>query len=43
MADAREPSYSVRPRVQYNTVNGVSGPLVIVENVSVTGLFRRLR
>ncbi|KJK76280.1 V-type proton ATPase subunit B [Metarhizium anisopliae BRIP 53293] len=33
MADAREPSYSVRPRVQYNTVNGVSGPLVIVENV----------
>ncbi|KAH6900107.1 P-loop containing nucleoside triphosphate hydrolase protein [Thelonectria olida] len=34
MADPRESSsYSVAPRIRYNTVGGVNGPLVIVENV----------
>ncbi|KAH6990632.1 P-loop containing nucleoside triphosphate hydrolase protein [Ilyonectria sp. MPI-CAGE-AT-0026] len=34
MADPRESSsYSVTPRIRYNTVGGVNGPLVIVENV----------
>ncbi|PNP37014.1 hypothetical protein TGAMA5MH_11092 [Trichoderma gamsii] len=34
MGDAREPSlYSVNPRIRYNTVGGVNGPLVILENV----------
>lgn len=32
MADPREP-YSVVPRIRYNTVGGVNGPLVILENV----------
>jgi V-type H+-transporting ATPase subunit B len=26
--------YSVTPRIKYNTVGGVNGPLVILENVS---------
>lgn len=34
MGDARESSsYSVNPRIRYNTVGGVNGPLVILENV----------
>lgn len=34
MADPRESSsYSVIPRIRYNTVGGVNGPLVILENV----------
>ncbi|KAL7819758.1 P-loop containing nucleoside triphosphate hydrolase protein [Trichoderma gracile] len=34
MADPRNSSsYSVVPQLQYNTVSGVNGPLVIVENV----------
>ncbi|KAH7321020.1 P-loop containing nucleoside triphosphate hydrolase protein [Stachybotrys elegans] len=33
MGDPREPSYSVTPRIRYNTVAGVNGPLVILENV----------
>ncbi|KAL7928057.1 vacuolar ATP synthase subunit B [Trichoderma chlorosporum] len=34
MGDARESSsYSVTPRIRYNTVGGVNGPLVILENV----------
>ncbi|KAH8677629.1 P-loop containing nucleoside triphosphate hydrolase protein [Xylariales sp. PMI_506] len=34
MADPRESSsYSVVPRIRYNTIGGVNGPLVIVENV----------
>jgi V-type H+-transporting ATPase subunit B len=34
MADPRVPSpYSVQPRLTYNTVGGVNGPLVILENV----------
>ncbi|KAF0318670.1 vacuolar ATP synthase subunit b [Colletotrichum asianum] len=31
--DPREPSYSIVPRIRYNTVGGVNGPLVILENV----------
>jgi V-type H+-transporting ATPase subunit B len=34
MADPRErSSYSITPRITYNTVGGVNGPLVILENV----------
>ncbi|KAI0136769.1 vacuolar ATP synthase subunit B [Xylariales sp. AK1849] len=34
MADPREPSsYSIIPRIRYNTVGGVNGPLVILDNV----------
>ncbi|KAF5719089.1 v-type proton ATPase subunit B [Fusarium mundagurra] len=34
MADLRESSsYSVIPRIRYNTVGGVNGPLVILDNV----------
>lgn len=35
MSDPREPSYSIVPRIRYNTVGGVNGPLVILENVRV--------
>jgi V-type H+-transporting ATPase subunit B len=31
---------SVKPRLKYNTIGGVNGPLVILENVSAV---RRLR
>jgi hypothetical protein len=35
MGDPRESSsYSVTPRIRYNTIGGVNGPLVILENVS---------
>jgi V-type H+-transporting ATPase subunit B len=35
MGDPRESSsYSVTPRIRYNTIGGINGPLVIVENVS---------
>lgn len=35
MGDPRDPSsYSVVPHIKYNTVGGVNGPLVILENVS---------
>lgn len=35
MGDPRESSsYRVTPRIRYNTVGGVNGPLVIVDNVS---------
>lgn len=35
MGDPRDPSssYSVTPHLKYNTVGGVNGPLVILENV----------
>ncbi|KAH8899667.1 vacuolar ATP synthase subunit B [Thozetella sp. PMI_491] len=33
MSDPREYSYTVKPRIQYNTVSGVNGPLVILDNV----------
>lgn len=34
MADPRESSsYSVVPRLRYNTVGGINGPLVILDNV----------
>lgn len=34
MGDPRESSsYSIVPRISYNTVSGVNGPLVILENV----------
>jgi V-type H+-transporting ATPase subunit B len=33
MADPRMSSYSVKPHITYNTVGGVNGPLVILENV----------
>ncbi|CAF3449358.1 unnamed protein product [Fusarium graminearum] len=36
MADPRESSsYSVVPRIRYNTVGGVNGPLVILDNTKV--------
>lgn len=36
MGDPRESSsYSVTPRIRYNTIGGINGPLVILENVSV--------
>jgi V-type H+-transporting ATPase subunit B len=35
MGDPRESSsFSVTPRLRYNTIRGVNGPLVILENVS---------
>jgi hypothetical protein len=35
MGDPRESSsYNVTPRIRYNTIGGVNGPLVILENVS---------
>jgi hypothetical protein len=35
MGDPRDPSsYRVTPRIRYNTVGGVNGPLVILDNVS---------
>jgi len=34
MVDHRDPSsYRVTPRINYNTVGGVNGPLVILDNV----------
>jgi V-type H+-transporting ATPase subunit B len=34
MSDPRESSsYSIVPRIRYNTVGGINGPLVILENV----------
>lgn len=34
MSDPRESSsYSIVPRIRYNTVGGVNGPLVILDNV----------
>lgn len=33
MSDPREPAYKVTPRIRYNTVGGVNGPLVILDNV----------
>jgi hypothetical protein len=34
MGDPRESSsFSVKPRIRYNTIGGVNGPLVILENV----------
>lgn len=34
MGDPRESSsYSIVPQISYNTVSGVNGPLVILENV----------
>lgn len=34
MGDPRESSsYSLVPRIRYNTVGGVNGPLVILDNV----------
>ena len=33
MGDPRESTYSVVPRIKYNTVAGINGPLVILENV----------
>lgn len=39
MGDPRESSsYSVKPHLKYNTVGGVNGPLVILENVGVSYL-----
>jgi len=39
MGDPRESSsYSVTPRIRYNTIGGVNGPLVIVESVSCAAL-----
>lgn len=36
MGDPRESSsYSVTPRIRYNTIGGVNGPLVILENVRI--------
>lgn len=36
MGDPRESSsFSVTPRITYNTIGGVNGPLVILENVSL--------
>lgn len=35
MGDPRDPSsYRVTPRLRYNTIGGVNGPLVILDNVS---------
>jgi len=35
MADPRESSsYRVQPRIRYNTIGGVNGPLVVLDNVS---------
>lgn len=45
MTDPRDSSsYSIVPRIRYNTVGGVNGPLVILENVRMeTGLARPRR
>jgi len=37
MGDPRDPSsYRVTPRINYNTVGGVNGPLVILDNVGLS-------
>lgn len=37
MGDPRESSsYSIIPKISYNTIGGVNGPLVILENVGST-------
>lgn len=37
MGDPRDPSsYRVTPRITYNTVGGVNGPLVILDNVRLS-------
>lgn len=42
MTDPRESSsYSVIPRIRYNTVGGVNGPLVILDNVRRRHLLNR--
>lgn len=28
---------SIKPRLRYNTIGGINGPLVVLENVSVDG------
>ncbi|KAF6842715.1 vacuolar ATP synthase subunit b [Colletotrichum musicola] len=33
MSDPRVPSYSIVPKLRYNTISGVNGPLVVLENV----------
>ena len=39
MADPRESSsYRVQPRIRYNTIGGVNGPLVVLDNVSFPAL-----
>lgn len=40
MGDPRESSsYSVVPHLKYNTVGGVNGPLVILEDVNASSRF----
>lgn len=34
---------SVKPRLRYNTIGGVNGPLVILENVCMTWIAPRLK
>jgi V-type H+-transporting ATPase subunit B len=34
-SDPRMPKMAVKPRLRYNTIGGVNGPLVILENVRI--------
>ena len=34
-SDHRDRVTSIKPRLKYNTIGGVNGPLVILENVSL--------
>ena len=42
MAPSAEDSrmMSVHPRIRYNTIGGINGPLVILENVNLPALAR---
>lgn len=34
VAEVSDPRMTVHPRIRYNTIGGVNGPLVILESVS---------
>jgi hypothetical protein len=42
-SDPRMPKMAVKPRLRYNTIGGVNGPLVILENVRIAHTAMRSR
>jgi len=43
MAELDHRMASIKPRLKYNTIGGVNGPLVILDNVGRTLTFELLR
>ena len=37
MAGDKDNKMRIQPRIRYNTIGGVNGPLVILENVRIAG------